>query len=336
MTGRNQPLPGALLEQLTSGHVKFRLNEELSRDEVLRRGDRIRSAAIEACHWLDAHDGLRRALAAKSRPPHYELIREGAVVYVYDPPIGRKGLARRSQDNVSWTGPAVVVCVERDQTVPKKIWVRIRTKVKAYPLEKIRLATADEMVSAEFITDALKEVEAELGQGQFQVFDREKKTPKETRGRPPKRSGDIADHREEQMSEGERDQQRVADERKRSLLHDVPDSVRKAIQGRGDEAEDPSAWDFAKKQRLYEGIAGDLMSQTAMQEAEVRSRLEKGFQKVRVRKKVIAKALKESRRQRASGPVVSAASSHMAEVVEALQAEVVGEPEDEVSDDDIL
>eukprot|EP00435_Cladocopium_sp_Y103_P025154 s849_g6.t1 len=108
VTGRNSPLPGSLMAQITSGKVRFKTNEEITKDEALRRGERIRSAAIEAYHWLDAHEGLRKALAARSRPPALELLREGTTVYVYDPPANRRGLARRIQDNVSWSGPAVM------------------------------------------------------------------------------------------------------------------------------------------------------------------------------------------------------------------------------------
>ena len=92
VTGRSTPLPGSLLAQITSGKVKFKANENISQEEALRRGERIRAASIEACHWLDAHEGLRRALAARSRPPFLELIREGTTVYVYDPPANRRGL----------------------------------------------------------------------------------------------------------------------------------------------------------------------------------------------------------------------------------------------------
>ena len=171
VTGRNTSLPGSLLAQVTSGKVKFKTNEMITQDEALRRSERIRAAAQESCHWLDAREGLRRALAARSKLPMMELIREGASVYVYDPPLNRRGLARRLQDNVSWSGPAVVVCVERDGTVPKKVWVRLRSRVKAYPLEKIRLATADELLSADYILAALKDMEGELQGGHLQVQD---------------------------------------------------------------------------------------------------------------------------------------------------------------------
>jgi hypothetical protein len=174
VTGRNSPLPASLMAQLYRGKMKFRLNQELTRDEALRRAERIRAAAVEACHWVDAHEGLRKALDARSRPPKFEGLKEGTCVYVYEPPTSRKGLARRMQDDVSWSGPGVIVCVEKDQNVPHKVWVRIRSKVKAYPLEKIRLATADEMVSAEFIVGALREVEGELEEGRLKVVEQER------------------------------------------------------------------------------------------------------------------------------------------------------------------
>ena len=209
VTGRNTPLPGSLMAQITSGKVKFKLNEAITQEEALRRADRIRAAAIEACHWLDAHEGLCRALAARSRPPQYELIREGTAVYVYDPPVNKRGLARRLQDNVSWSGPAIVVCVERDGTIPKKIWVRLRSRVKAYPLEKIRLATADEMISADFIVGALKDLEGELNEGKLQVADIEEDEKKE-------------DSVEEKQLGGEVDPEV---EKKRELTHDVPPAM---------------------------------------------------------------------------------------------------------------
>jgi len=174
VTGRNSPLPASLMAQLYSGKMKFRLNQELMRDEALRRAERIRAAAVEACHWVDAHEGLRKALNARSRPPKFEGLKEGTCVYVYEPPTSRKGLARRMQDDVSWNGPGVIVCVEKDQNIPHRVWVRIRSKVKAYPLEKIRLATADEMVSAEFIVGALREVEGELEEGRLKVVEQER------------------------------------------------------------------------------------------------------------------------------------------------------------------
>ncbi|CAE6971831.1 unnamed protein product [Symbiodinium sp. CCMP2456] len=143
VTGRNVMLPGSIMDQITSGKVRFRFNEAATKSEAVARAERIRAGAVESFHWLDAHQALRRALAAKSKPPDIEGIKEGTVVYVYEPPPSRRGLARRLQDNLSWSGPGVVVCVEKDAEIPRRLWVRLRGKVKAFPLEKVRLATAD-------------------------------------------------------------------------------------------------------------------------------------------------------------------------------------------------
>ena len=149
--------------------MKFVLNQDLDREECLRRAERIRHGAIESFHWLDAHTTLRRALASKSRPPRLEMLKEGATVYIYDPPANRRGLARHLQDNVSWHGPATVVCVERNKRLPGRIWVRLRGRVKSVPLEKIRLATNEELVSGQFINEALNELHEELSSGQLRA-----------------------------------------------------------------------------------------------------------------------------------------------------------------------
>lgn len=126
---------------------------------------------------------------AKSRPPNLATLREGTIVYCYDPPANRRGLARRLQDNSSWSGPAVVFCVERSEGTPKRVWVRIKTKVKCYPLEKLRLATCDEMASAEYISGALKEVQDELSKGTLKVAENKEKdlpvVPEERPADPP-------------------------------------------------------------------------------------------------------------------------------------------------------
>ena len=285
VTGRNTPLPGSLMAQLTSGKVKFKLNEAITQEEAIRRADRIRAASIEACHWIDAHEGLRRALAARSRPPHLELLREGTAVYVYDPPANRRGLARRLQDNVSWSGPAIVVCVEREGTTPKKVWVRLRSRVKAYPLEKIRLATADEMVSADFIVGALKDLEGELNDGRLQVEDLKKDDPKE----------------EEAAAEPPAVSVEAEVEKKRELLHDVPQALGK------DERDEPHLLPFKKKQKLFEQLAKDLGAPSAMQEAAVRDRLENAYGQLKKVRKDWKKEHKEKERQAARGS--TAASS---------------------------
>ena len=97
--------------QLASGRMRFRYNEAATTKEAVARAERIRIGALEAYHWLDASDALRRALAARLRPPQLEGLREGTIVFLYEPlflyepPASRKGLARRMQDHASWVGP---------------------------------------------------------------------------------------------------------------------------------------------------------------------------------------------------------------------------------------
>lgn len=325
VTGRNSSLPTSLLHQLTSGQVKFRMNEELGRNEALRRSERIRAAAIEACHWIDAHDGLRRALASRSRAPHLECLREGTTVYVYDPPASRKGLARRILDNVSWSGPGVVVCVERDQQVPKRIWVRIRSKVKAYPLEKIRLATADEMLSAEYITGALKDVMKELEGGQLQVVEEQQREEMqaplpalpeeeavgslqqegsrhqpdlEQHAEPADPSNNLEDALDREVDREEQERQ----ERRRELRHDVPAALRNTILKRQEaqaHQQDPHLLPFQKKQKLFEGSetrsAAAASSGSRMAEADRRSSMEDAKKRLKRLQQDYRKARKENK-----------------------------------------
>ena len=53
--------------------------------------------------------------------------------------------------------------------MPQRTWVHIRGRLRALLLEKLRLATVDEQVSAQFITDALEDVENEVRGGQVRV-----------------------------------------------------------------------------------------------------------------------------------------------------------------------
>ena len=76
VTGRNSLIPASLMTQICSGKMKFVLNQDLDREECLRRAERIRHGAIESFHWLDAHTTLRRALASKSRPPEWKCSRK--------------------------------------------------------------------------------------------------------------------------------------------------------------------------------------------------------------------------------------------------------------------
>lgn len=305
VTGRNAVIPASLMTQICSGKMKFVLNQDMDREECLRRAERIRMGAIEAFHWLDSHTTLRRALASKSRPPRLEMLKEGTVVYIYDPPANRRGLARRLQDNVSWHGPAVVVCVERDKNVPKKIWVRLRGRVRAVPLEKVRLATAEELASGQFIQEALEEVQKELTSGKLRVPEEEKVAEDE---RP---EGSLADEfpddsegtslstDEELGEEVDKPTERMALEKK--LLDDVPLSFKRAAdeaassaQGRARAAsdqEEPSSLPFAKKQKIYEEFSKKKRDKTkgdsTMHQARTRERLENAYEQLRAVRKTI-------------------------------------------------
>eukprot|EP00435_Cladocopium_sp_Y103_P012273 s3261_g3.t1 len=307
VTGRSTPIPASLLAQLISGHVKFKLNEDLEKDEALRRAERIRAGAIEACHWIDAHEGLRRALNAKSRPPKMETLREGSIVYCYDPPTNRRGLARRLQDNSSWSGPAVVVSVERTEGIPKRVWVRIKTKVKCYPLEKLRLATCDEMVSAEYISGALKEVQDELAKGTIRVAEEEKKkgdgilpsVPEERPQDPP----DVPMEGQESSSSAGTSSTETAEDvkmereaKRKEMLTDVPQAMRKR-----QTLKEPHELPFDHKRKLFEKLAKEFQAPTKLEEAQVRAKLEKAFDQMKKVRKTFRKEDKEQARSEAAG-----------------------------------
>ncbi|CAE7802348.1 RE1 [Symbiodinium necroappetens] len=281
VTGRNSMVPGSIMEQLASGRMRFRYNEAATNKEAVARAERIRIGALEAFHWLDASDALRRALASRSRPPQLEGIREGAVVYLYEPPPSRKGLARRMQDNVSWTGPGVVVCVERDRPVPQRMWVRLRGKVKAYPLEKVRLATTEEMVSADYVNQALEDVTKELEGGQLKVED----APVEGNGANEDGPGGAKDSSSSSSSESE--QERLDPEKERAR--------EAATEG----AMEPHELDFAKKQKLFESLSKSFEPPSALQEAQLRKQMEDTYSRVkRVRKAILAKPRGQAGRAR--------------------------------------
>ncbi|CAE7461836.1 unnamed protein product [Symbiodinium necroappetens] len=300
VTGRNSMVPGSLMEQLASSKMRFRYNEAATEKEAVARAERIRIGALEAFHWLDASDALRRALASRSRPPHLEALKEGAIVYLYEPPASRKGLARRMQDNVSWVGPGVVVCVERDKPVPQRIWVRLRGRVKAYPLEKVRLATTEEMVSADYVTQALEDVTKELEGGQLRV-EEAAPVPEANQELAEAASSSSSSSDSEQAAE-DPEEARARVERQR-LLDDLPFSVKRTFVERQQAAlepgQEPHNLEFAKKQRLFESLAKSFDPPSTLQEAELRKQMEDSYQKVRrVRKAILAKPAGKAGRAR--------------------------------------
>ena len=292
VTGRNSLLPASMMQQLTSGHAKFKFNEEPTHNEALARGERVRTAAAEAFHWLDASDALRKALAARSRPPHLEGIREGAAVYVFEPPPNRRGLARRLQDHSSWSGPGVVVAVERDQGSPQRVWVRLRGRLKGCALERIRLATVDEQVSGTFIKEALEDVQEQLEGGKV-MTDAPAPLPASTNkgddgldvdeveGQPK----DVEEYPEDVKMKEQRKRQRA------QLLDDVPMSIHKAFEDRSRreamENLEPHQLDFERKREVFEKLAKTLGPPTTLQEAQLRSRAEKAYEQMRPVRKMI-------------------------------------------------
>ena len=304
VTGRNSVIPASLMTQICSGRMKFVLNQDLDREECLRRAERIRHGAIESFHWLDSHTTLRRALASKSRPPRLEFLKEGATVYIYDPPANRRGLARRLQDNISWHGPGTVVCVERDKRLPSRVWVRLRGRVKAVPLEKLRLATNEELVSGHFINEALQEVQDELTSGRLRAAevdeqplpleDAAEQVPAELQPiteEVPSATSDSEEADDENM-QGDQETDRMRLEKR--LLDDVPLAMRARPQASADSRGsqephegEPSAMPFPKKQKLFEKLAKDLKPPSRMQEARVRNQLENAYEQLRTLRRTL-------------------------------------------------
>ena len=244
--------------------------------------------------------------------------------------MSRRGLARRLQDNVSWAGPGVVVCVERDANVPKKVWVRIRTKVKAYPLEKIRLATADEMIGAEYISAALRDVQQELEVGRLQVAsdpgvqaqgsapvpaltdqplpltDAPKRSAEDDaviqaqgRGKKAKaekvvqkRSAEPAHLEEMPLSKAARETQ----QKRRELLHDVP-QVLELPTGSAPSQLDPHEMSYDQKKLMFEKLGAELKtSDPTLREVQLRAQLEEATSEVkRVRKQLKQQAQQKSK-----------------------------------------
>eukprot|EP00435_Cladocopium_sp_Y103_P018426 s2413_g4.t1 len=176
----------------------------------------------------------------RSRPPKLETIYEGVTVYVHQPPPNRRGQARRLQDHASWDGPGIVVCVERQQNVPNRVWVRLRGKVKSYPLEKIRLATPDEMLGSQFIVGLLDETADKIRNGGLQL--EEVPAGSQQVGPParrPKPAQGLIEEAEEDVDMErlqhehpvplEQGQLRAKQIRRMEALNDLPDQLRQSL-----------------------------------------------------------------------------------------------------------
>lgn len=141
-------------------------------------------------------------------------------VYVHDIPPSRRGLGKRLQDHSSWDGPALVVCVERNRNVPNRVWVRLRTKVKSFPLEKIRLATPDEMLGSHYIVQILDDMAEDIKQGKLLV----EEAPA-GRGQVHARE-EIFDPEDMENLDDEQAAKRIKQVRRQGMLDDVPEALR--------------------------------------------------------------------------------------------------------------
>eukprot|EP00913_Durusdinium_trenchii_P032182 g30134.t1 len=176
--GREMSLPGNLMEAI-AGQFKFQISNPQTMEEAIHRASSIRRAATEAFQWLEASDALKRAAGSRARLPRLELLVEGSMVMFYEPPVSRRGLARRLQDHISWIGPAVVVAVERSDGAVKRVWIRYRHKLRGLPLEHIRLATGDEVESTKVTKEALQDLMKQLQSGRVNVEIAEEGQPRE-------------------------------------------------------------------------------------------------------------------------------------------------------------
>lgn len=329
VTGKNVVLPMSIMDQICSGQVRQTLNQQLDVRDALRRADRIRASAVDSFNWVDSNEAIRRALHTRSRPPKLETIQEGTTVYVYEPPPHRRGQPKHLQDHSSWDGPGLVVCVERQQNVPNRIWVRLRSKVKSFPLEKVRLATPDEMLGSQFIVQILDEVAEELKEGRLTVeqpaVQQRQNVPPTVRQRSLAHVEEVEEDLLEEFPEPD-GQQRVKQLVRMDALNDVPNSVRRALSDpsrssgsssvalkrhldsderrellqednemvdsapeRGS-AMSPSRMRFADKKQLFEEFSKrQRVDPSAMREAQLRGNLNQASAHVRNIKKHIKK-----------------------------------------------
>ena len=179
-------------------------------------------------------------------------------------------------------------------------------------MEKVRLATPDEMTSSQFITDALKDVEAELTKGNLVSEEAdgpgpsEAADPKSSEATQPKRRKVIVDFEEASDQQGDSaeetqssdDEEHAEDRANRAkLLEDVPYSIQRNLAERRkreeEQAMDPHALEFAKKQKMFEALSKTFGAPTKLQEGELRSRMEQAYAKVRSVRKVIRRKGKD-------------------------------------------
>ena len=77
VTGRNAVLPASLMTQICSGRMRFVINNDVD-EESLRRAERIRMAAVESFHWIDAHTTLHDWRCCEKERRSTSMIRQPA------------------------------------------------------------------------------------------------------------------------------------------------------------------------------------------------------------------------------------------------------------------
>ena len=85
----------------------------------------------------------------------------GTQVYFFKPPKKHMQQARLEDRALAWHGPAIVIQHEGQS----EVWLRHRRDLKRVAVENIRLATPNEMLGSQHVTEALRSLEAELGRG---------------------------------------------------------------------------------------------------------------------------------------------------------------------------
>ena len=98
LQGRDALVPESIMQQISDGEVKFKINEDITQDEATKRREMIRAAASQAFIWMDSHEALRKGLNARSRPPKLVGLYPGAQVYFMLSSPARRALGRRMQD----------------------------------------------------------------------------------------------------------------------------------------------------------------------------------------------------------------------------------------------
>ena len=133
--GCQSPLATSLCEQAAGGRISHAANQAVLDSEALRLQARIRAAAHASFLWLDAHEGLRRAMRARSRPPKLAHLAPGTEVCYY-----RQLSAHRRTADTPWAveGPATAVSMEGLGNV----WLRHNNRPLKVAVENLRLASA--------------------------------------------------------------------------------------------------------------------------------------------------------------------------------------------------